>query len=49
MPHNVVDKKKVIIDLFRQLGIIKDNETGQIILHLNCGGVTKIVKTIEVK
>ena len=44
-----IDKKKIIVDFLRKLDIISDNETGQVIINLNCGGCTKIVKTIEVK
>lgn len=36
--------KKILIDILKRIGIIEDNETGKIIIHVNCGGITKITK-----
>ena len=41
--------KKIILELFKKLGIINEDDTGQVILHLNQGGITKIVKNVEIK
>ena len=41
--------KKIILDLLKKLGIIKEDDTGQIVLHLNQGGITKIMKNVEIK
>ena len=41
--------KQEIIDILIRLRIISEKETGQVIIHLNDGGVTKVVKIVEVK
>lgn len=41
--------KQEIIDFLIRFGIIGQKETGQIVIHLNEGGITRIVKMVEVK
>lgn len=41
--------KQEIIDFLVRFGIIAAKDTGQIVIHLNEGGITKIVKMVEVK
>jgi len=41
--------KKVLADVFRVAGIMKSDTAGQIIAHMNNGGVTKVVQQVEVK
>lgn len=41
--------KQEIIDLLARLGIVTQKETGQVIIHLNEGGITRIIKMVEVK
>jgi hypothetical protein len=45
----VPDTKKLVAAALKNLRIIQAKETGQIIVHLNEGGVTKIIKMVEVK
>jgi hypothetical protein len=49
MEQEQISKKKVIGEALKRLGIIGEKETGQVIVHLNEGGVTKVVKQSEVK
>ena len=42
------NKKKTIADFLKSQGIMDDKDTGQIVLHVNEGGITKIIKNIEV-
>jgi len=41
--------KKVLADVFRAAGIMKTDTAGQVISHMNNGGVTKVVQQVEVK
>ena len=41
--------KQEIIDFLIRFGIVSQKETGQVIIHLNEGGITRIVKMVEVK
>jgi len=39
--------KKELRDFLRKLNLIKDKDTGHLIIHLNDGGITKIFKNVE--
>lgn len=41
--------KKALAELLNAGGQTDENTVGQIIAHINNGGVTKIVRTVEVK
>ncbi len=49
MEQEQANKKKVIAEALKRLGIIDEKETGQVIIHVNQGGVCKIVRQVEVK
>lgn len=38
------EPKKEIIDVLKKHGILKEKETGKIIIHCSSGGITKITK-----
>lgn len=42
------NKKKLIADFLKSQGIMEDKDTGQIVIHVNEGGITKIFKNVEV-
>lgn len=44
----MVDKKH-LANILRSLGIITDSTTGQVVIHLNQGGISKVVISQEVK
>jgi len=53
-PHTVMvrqkqDVKREILIVLAQLEIIAPGDTGQIVVHINNGGITKVVKNVEVK
>lgn len=41
--------KQEIVDFLIRFGIVAQKETGQVTIHLNEGGITRIVKMVEVK
>lgn len=43
--------KKAIGEMMWAAGLLKDNEqiAGSVIVHHNCGGITKIIETKEIK
>lgn len=41
--------KKALAEFLEAGGVIDENSVGQVIEHINNGGVTKIVRTAEVK
>ena len=41
-------KKKIVQAVLKEQEILGDNDTGQIIIHVNDGSVTSIVKTKKV-
>ena len=43
------DLKRDIAELLNKHGVINKDTAGQVTVHINCGGVTKIVKQVEVK
>jgi|GEM_PF-2233573 len=43
------DVKAEVLKAFDSLDIIRPGDTGQIIVHMNCGGITKITKQTEIK
>ena len=43
-----MNPKKIILELLKKLDIVGNNDTGQIIIHVNNGGITKVVKAIDV-
>jgi hypothetical protein len=44
-----IDVKAAIGEVLKKLGIVKPHDTGQLIIHLNDGGISKIVKSTELK
>jgi hypothetical protein len=48
-PEDLPTKKKLVAELLKRLGVIEEKDTGQVIIHLNEGGVCKITKQIDVK
>ena len=42
------NKKKLIADFLKSQGIMGDKDTGQIIIHVNDGGIAKITKNMDV-
>jgi hypothetical protein len=44
----VLDKKN-LSTILKALGLIDDKTTGQVVIHTNEGGVTKVEKKVEVK
>lgn len=45
---NTKDKKKRVLEFLKNEGIIKEKDTGQVVIHLNEGGITKICKNVEI-
>ena len=43
------DIKAEVLKVFDNLDIIRPGDTGQITIHMNCGGITKITKQTEIK
>ena len=43
-----INVKAEVQKLFQHLGIIRPGDTGQIIVHMNCGGITRIDKNVKV-
>ena len=38
------EPKKEILEVLKKHGIITEMETGKVIIHLSCGGITKVTK-----
>ena len=36
------EPKKEILEVLKKHGIITEMETGKVIIHLSCGGITKV-------
>jgi len=43
------DVKAEVLQLFDRLDIIQPGDTGNITIHINCGGITKVTKQVEIK
>lgn len=43
-----MDLKKKVLILFVEAGVIKPGDTGQITIHVNCGGIRRIDKNAVV-
>jgi hypothetical protein len=41
--------KKALAELLSVAKVIDDTTAGQVIAHINNGGITKIVKSVEIK
>jgi hypothetical protein len=44
-----VGLKKLLAVILKMAGVIEEDSAGQIVAHINSGGVTKVYKNIEVK
>ena len=40
--------KKEILELLKKYNVVKEGDTGQLVIHLNDGHITKICKNVEV-
>ena len=38
------ETKEAILEALKKAGIVEDKETGKVIIHLSCGGITKVTK-----
>ncbi len=48
--HNeILDWKIVLVQVLKKLDLIKDKETGKLVINLNQGGITAIEKTVIFK
>jgi len=45
----MIGVKKALAELLSSASVIDENTVGQVICHINNGGVTKVIKTVEVK
>lgn len=41
--------KKAVAEMLMAAGVIKDDDCGQVSIHHNNGGITKILQTKEIK
>lgn len=43
------DYKRILTNLLKEWGMLSEDDVGQIVLHVNSGGVSKVIRSLEVK
>ena len=43
------EAKKILLDILKKLCIIGDKDTGNIVIHVNDGGITRVIRQVEIK